>query len=96
MMNRLPAAVALTVSIFAVVAATSGARAADPAFCRQYTQAALNQARLAYSVPRCAAGLRGARWSMDSAVHYQWCLGASFGAAGSERDARTQYLRSCR
>ncbi len=96
MMNRLRAAVALAVSIFAVVSATSGARAADPAFCRQYTQAALNQVRAGLSSPRCAAGLQGSRWSSDSAVHYQWCLGASFGAAGDERDARTRYLRSCR
>jgi hypothetical protein len=46
--------------------------------------------------PRCANGLLGSRWSTDFAVHYEWCLGASFGAAGNERDARTQYLRSCR
>ncbi len=96
MTSRLPAAVALISSLLVGASAISAAHAADPAFCRQYTQAALNQVRLAFSVPRCAAGLRGARWSSDFAVHYQWCLGASFGSAGTERDARTQYLRSCR
>ncbi len=95
MMNRLPAAVALT-ALFFVVWGAPGAQAADPAFCRQYSQAALNQVRLGLASPRCMGGLRGARWSSDFAVHYQWCLGASFGAAGSERDARTQYLRYCR
>jgi hypothetical protein len=48
------------------------------------------------SNPRCAGGMQGARWSTDFAVHYQWCLGASFGATGAERDARTQYLHGCR
>jgi hypothetical protein len=72
------------------------AHAADPAFCKQYTQAALNQVRGGLANPRCGGGMQGARWSTDFAVHYEWCLGASFGAAGAERDARTQYLRGCR
>jgi len=43
-----------------------------------------------------AAGrLQGVRWSSDFAVHYEWCLGASLGAAGAERDARTKFLRGC-
>ena len=74
----------------------AAARAADPAFCKQYSQAALSQVRGGLANPRCAGGMQGARWSTDFAVHYQWCLGASFGAAGGERDARTQYLRGCR
>jgi hypothetical protein len=45
--------------------------------------------------PACASGLQGARWSTDFAVHYEWCLGASLGATGTERDARTQYLKGC-
>jgi hypothetical protein len=72
------------------------AQAADPAFCKQYAQAALNQVRAGLSSPRCGGGLQGARWSSEFAVHYEWCLGASFGDAGTERDARTNYLRSCR
>jgi hypothetical protein len=75
---------------------TTSAEAADPAFCKGYSNAALTQVRLALTNPRCAASAQGARWSTDFAVHYQWCLGASFGAAGTERDARTSYLRGCR
>jgi len=71
------------------------AQAADPGFCRQYAQASLNQVRGGLANPGCAGGLQGARWSSDFAVHYEWCLGASYGAAGAERDARTRYLRGC-
>jgi hypothetical protein len=72
------------------------AQAADPAFCQGYATAAINQVRGALNNPRCAPGVQGARWSSDYNVHYNWCLGASFGAAGGERDARTAYLRGCR
>jgi hypothetical protein len=84
-----------------LVAALSGfvpltAQAADSAFCQGYATAAINQVRGALNNPRCAPGVQGARWSSDYNVHYNWCLGASFGAAGGERDARTAYLRGCR
>lgn len=92
---RLPLAVAFGLSVF-LISGLTGARAADPGFCKQYAQAALNQVRGGLANPRCAAGMHGARWSSDFAVHYEWCLGASFGAAGAERDARTRYLRGCR
>jgi hypothetical protein len=75
---------------------TAELRAADPAFCQQYSRAALSQVHAGLSNPRCAARLQGSRWSSDFAVHYQWCLGVSDADAGSERDARTDYLRSCR
>jgi hypothetical protein len=83
-------------AVVASLSVMSAARAADPAFCRQYSQAALNQVRAGLSNPRCMGGMQGARWSADFNVHYNWCLGASFGAAGVERDARTNYLRACR
>jgi hypothetical protein len=86
---------ALVASVF-LVAGPKAAQAADPAFCKQYSNAALTQVRLGLGNPRCAPGLQGARWSSDFAVHYEWCLGANFAAAGAERDARTQYLRGCR
>lgn len=73
----------------------TAAHAADPGFCRQYAQASLNQVRGGFANPACAGGLQGARWSSDFAVHYEWCLGASYGAAGAERDARTRFLRRC-
>lgn len=73
----------------------SVAQAADPGFCRQYAQASLSKVHGGLANPACAGGLQGARWSSDFAVHYEWCLGASYGAAGAERDARTRYLRGC-
>ncbi|MDR3467198.1 MAG: hypothetical protein P4M07_14795 [Xanthobacteraceae bacterium] len=78
-----------------LAASATVAGAADPKFCKQYAQAALNQVRGGLSNPGCAGVLQGTRWSPDFSVHYQWCLGASFGATGAERDARTQTLRSC-
>jgi hypothetical protein len=95
MANRLMLTAALLASVF-LIAGPKAAQAADPAFCKQYSNAALTQVRLGLGNPRCAPGLQGARWSSDFAVHYEWCLGANFGAAGAERDARTQYLRGCR
>jgi hypothetical protein len=86
--------VAVLVSGFAAPGSTA-AHAADPAFCREYTRAALNQVRGGLADPHCAGRLQGARWSTDFAVHYEWCLGVSPAAAGEERDARTQYLRGC-
>jgi hypothetical protein len=95
MTSRLSLTGALLSSVL-LVTGLSAAQAADPGFCKQYAQAAVNQVRGGLSNPRCGGGLQGARWSADFAVHYEWCLGASFGAAGEERDARTQYLRGCR
>jgi len=72
------------------------ASAADPGFCRDYANAALYQSRLGYSVPYCAQGMRGARWSQDFGTHFNWCLGVPYGAAQNEREIRRQYLVSCR
>jgi len=71
------------------------AQAADPATCRDYATAAIRQVRGALNNPPCLPGLQGARWSADFQVHYNWCLTANYAAMGSERDARTAYLRSC-
>lgn len=94
MANRMPFWVALVFSALAIAGPTA-ARAADPGFCKQYATAALNQVRGGLANSRCAGSLQGARWSTDFAVHYEWCLGVSFGAAGTERDARTRILRGC-
>jgi hypothetical protein len=72
------------------------ARAADPAFCAGYTDAALNQVRAALSSPNCRAGAVGARWSPDRHVHFDWCRSQPPAAAGAERQARTDFLRGCR
>ena len=71
------------------------AQAADPGPCREYAEAAIRQIRGALNNPRCLPGLQGARWSSDVEVHYKWCLGASYAAIGSERDARRAYLHTC-
>jgi hypothetical protein len=92
MTNKLPSAVILSIFLASGMTTT---RAADPGFCKQYAQAALNQVRGGLANPACGSGLQGTRWSSDFAIHYQWCLGASFGAAGTERDARTRQLRAC-
>jgi hypothetical protein len=94
MTNRAPFVVAVVLSGF-LVSGLTAAHAADPGFCRQYAQAALNQVRGGFNNPTCVGGLQGARWSPEFSVHYEWCLGASFGAAGAERDARTRFLRAC-
>ena len=93
MANRLPLMAALFLLL--PVAGLTAARAADPAFCRPYAQAALKQVRGGLSASVCAPRLQGARWSTDFAVHYEWCLGASVDAAGDERDARARFLRWC-
>ena len=79
-----------------LLAVAPAAQAADPGFCRNYATAALRQVRVALDNPRCAAGAGGARWSPYYRVHFDWCLGAPYAAAGRERDARTYYLRGCR
>jgi hypothetical protein len=72
------------------------AQAADPTFCAGYADAAVNQVRGALSNPNCAGGARGARWSPERHVHFDWCLSQPPGAVAAERDARTEFLRGCR
>jgi hypothetical protein len=94
MANTLRSAVSVVLSMFLICGLTA-AHAADPGFCKQYAKAALTQVRGGLANPACASGLQGARWSTDFAVHYEWCLGTSFDAAGTEGDMRTRYLRGC-
>ena len=93
MANRLPFT-GLLLTLLTLILVPE-AYAADPGFCRQYVRAALIQVRGGLSDPACAGGLQGTRWSSDFAVHYEWCLGASFDAAAGEKDARTRYLQGC-
>jgi hypothetical protein len=94
MTDRLRFVAACCLSLFWLSGPTD-ARAADPGFCRQFTKAAISQVRGALADPRCGAGIQGARWSTDFAVHYEWCLGASLDAAAAESKARTRFLRAC-
>ena len=88
----------LTASLITALAcfAPPAAQAADPAFCAGYTDAALNQVRIALSSPNCMAGVRGARWSPERHIHFDWCLTQPPAAAAPERQIRTEFLRGCR
>lgn len=72
------------------------ANAAAPAFCGDYARAAVNQVRVALSIPRCRGGMEGTRWSANQRVHYDWCLGAAPSAVEIERARRTEHLERCR
>jgi hypothetical protein len=95
MANRPAFVVSMLLSGLMLLLSLTFAQAADPGFCKQYAKAALIQVRGGLTSLACAGGLQGARWSTDFSVHYEWCLGVSFGAAGTERDARTQHLKGC-
>jgi hypothetical protein len=94
-MRRLLTGAALLLPALACLV-PAAARAADPAFCQGYAQAAINQVRGGLSNPGCVGGMQGARWSSDFRVHYNWCLTQPPAAAEAERGARTGYLRACR
>ncbi len=79
----------------ALWAGAGAAFAADPAFCEGYAHGAIVQVRGGLNNPPCVPGMVGPRWTADYRVHYDWCLANSYQAAGAERDARTNYLRSC-
>src|ERR1700712_1617513 len=78
-----------------LVAAPPMARAADPAFCRQYARGALVQVHNGFASSRCGASLQGGRWSTEFSVDFEWCLEASREAIAAERDARSKTLIGC-
>jgi hypothetical protein len=79
-----------------LLASVTAASAAGERACEDYAHAAIVQVRGGLSIPRCEPGMRGARWSAEWRVHYDWCRGASYPELAAERDARTDYLRHCR
>jgi hypothetical protein len=87
---------ATTLAAAVAVLMPFAAQAADPGTCRDYAEAAIRQVRDALDNPRCQSGLKGPRWLADFQGHYNWCLTVGYAAIGSERDARTAYLRACR
>ena len=95
MANRPAFVVSMLLSGLMLLLSLTFAQAADPGFCKQYAKAALIQVRGGLTSPACAGRLEGVRWSTDFAVHYEWCLGISVDAAGTERDTRTQRLKGC-
>ena len=78
-----------------LLAGVTTAQAAGEKVCEDYAHAAIVQVRIAMEHPRCDRA-SGTRWSPEWRVHYDWCLGASYQQIGAERDARTNWLRSCR
>jgi hypothetical protein len=71
------------------------ALAADPEFCEHYARAAVNQSRIAHEYGSCASRAGGNRWSGDYRKHFNWCVGAPYEAAESERTFRQRFLDHC-
>jgi hypothetical protein len=71
-------------------------RAANPDFCRDYANAAVNQACAAWNNWRCRRGAEPPRWSTAWRDHYNWCLGAYWENARREREFRREHLERCR
>ncbi|MDE2374143.1 MAG: hypothetical protein KGL96_07935 [Hyphomicrobiales bacterium] len=90
MVNKLIVAASFTFAM------SLSAQAAPVEFCREYATAAVNQVRAGLANPRCAAGIRGPRWTPNGDVHFQWCLRQPVPLVESERGARTAYLHACR
>ena len=88
-------ALVATASLMCLTALPTGARAAGPGFCADYSRAAVRQFELARSLPGCLGG-GSARWNPDSQIHYGWCLNVPPGAAVSEREIRTRTIANCR
>ena len=70
--------------------------AAEPGFCRDYAQSAVDQTRFVRERPGCSRDAQGPRWSMNFRAHYDWCLGARYRDAEMERAIRHDYIESCR
>lgn len=92
MLKILKRAALLTPALAAL--APLAAQAANPGFCRDYATAAVRQVQLARSIPACDRGT-GPRWTTDYRVHFDWCVGAAPAAVEAERNARTNWIRSC-
>jgi len=71
MANRLPLTAALVLSI-SFISGLTAADAADPGFCKQYAQAALNQVRGGLANPRCAGGLQDGRRILRFTTNGVW------------------------
>jgi hypothetical protein len=90
---------ALALTAVGVLAASgfmlTGAQAAPEGFCRDYAQAAVRQVEVSREIPACNRGT-GPRWTTDYRIHFDWCMGAPMEAVVREREARTNWIRSCR
>jgi hypothetical protein len=84
------------VSLLSTAIGTTEVRAANPDFCRDYANAAVNQTRIAWDNWRCRRGAQPPRWMMNWQAHFNWCLGAPWEAARREREIRHEWLEQCR
>ena len=98
-MSRLKSATFAMAAIAGLSSSAMTAHAESPEhFCRDYARTAVQQGEAARAAPRCRHFVfdNPARWTLDGAAHYHWCLGA-YGSGGnvSERDARARDLAIC-
>jgi hypothetical protein len=94
MLPALKSVVAVATAAFVIGLSATEAGAVDDRDCRDYATAAIRQVHQMHEFAACNRG-QGTRWSDDWNVHYQWCRSASPDAIGAERNARTNWLRSC-
>lgn len=85
----------VAIGLLTFIAGSSPVRAAEPHFCREYAESAVDQSRRALDDPRCERGARGPRWSTNYRYHYDWCLGARHESAREEREVRHEHLERC-
>lgn len=71
------------------------ATAADPRFCHDYAESAVDQTRRAFDNRRCEREAHGPRWSTHYRGHFDWCLGARYEDARREREIRHEILERC-
>ncbi len=77
-----------------LIVAATGARAATPAQCAAYANAAVNQYYANKAIPGCFKGDDG-RWHARYDDHYGWCVTADYGAVLAQQQYRDQALAGC-
>ena len=89
----------VTAGLLAALGSASTADAAGESFCRDYARAAVRQVHAVTDSGHCEWIVRqdsdAGRWSTDWRSHYNWCLGASYDRANSEREARHRAVDRC-
>ena len=97
-MNRRSGLIVTAGLFVAALSCASAANAAGDDFCRDYARTAVRQARAVIDSGRCDWVVRdgsSARWSTDWRAHFNWCLGASYDKANSEREIRHRGVDRC-
>jgi len=81
----------------AVLAPAAASYAADPGFCRGYTESAIHQSQIAREARYCHRAIDEypERWSMDRRGHDEWCRSVPREYADREREARHEILEEC-